>query len=112
VEDGQRLLEGDWIILLHQHGCSTCETAIPRYIDLLPRLQQAGVRLALVEVTQSGDNLYAGSDVWTSHLKPDHEWFASTPIVVWVQNGNVLQVRSGIDAAEASRVLADFGIVR
>lgn len=105
IHDGEQLMEGDWIVLLHQHGCSMCQAAIPTYLESLPRLRDAGVRLALIEVTPTGENMHHESGVWTSHLTTDHEWFASTPIVARVRDGEVLHVHTGQDAADASRVL-------
>ncbi len=111
VQDGERLMEGEWVVLLHQHGCGTCEAAIPTYRESMAKLISGGVRLALIEVSPSGESRHSGDDVWTSHLKTGHEWFATTPVVVHVKNAEVVQVQAGHDAADGVAVLSDWGIV-
>lgn len=99
IDEGTQLAQGEWIILIHQHGCGTCAAAIPVYRHLANF--RPSWRLALVEMPPYGTS---PASERTSHavvslrLDSSRKWFANTPVVLRVVDGVVL---GGVDGGSA-----------
>lgn len=110
IENGDILLDGEWIIVLYQHGCSTCQLAIPRYRESMSGNHTGYPRLALIEVNAADEVHWSNGGVWESHLLAEYDWSVSTPVVLHVHNAKVFQVETGEDAIDARRLLSEWGI--
>jgi hypothetical protein len=110
IQDGTPLLQGDWLVLLHRHDCSTCQRAIPNYAAALRSSPRSFAKLALVEAPPyAGQPAELSADiVFTSRLMEGFDWFVATPVVIYSRNGRVLHVTSGEQAVDAERVLENW----
>jgi len=89
IDVGNRLAEGQWLVLLYHHGCHDCERAIPIYEDLAGR--STTTKVALIEMPPYGNRGGHGpSGCVNGRLSDKRDWFATTPVVVLVREGKVL----------------------
>lgn len=108
IPDSNRLLHGRWVAILHQHDCSVCQDALPKYQAILPT---PATQLALIEMPPFADGAtIESSGLQHYRLPADHDWFATTPIVLLVQDGIIQREASGEDAADAERVVKDWSV--
>jgi len=96
-----RVMSGNWVVLIYHAGCESCHRAIANYESTANaaagnRLDAQFAFLALDLESQRGTpkfkNIVGGS------LEANHEWIASTPVGLYLQNGTVVKVASGEEA--------------
>ena len=101
---GQRLAVGNWIIMFYHASCGECRAAIPVYEQLAQKETPSGKRahVAFVRVPtgsgMSSRGLFHSDLPLHATLGANHQWFATTPIVVELRNGIVYQVATGSSA--------------
>jgi hypothetical protein len=111
IADGNELRSGDWLVVMYSYDCESCLRAIPRYqrwmatgFDGKSRTRFAFV--AMPPAAPVGEDPVAASPAYKRMvLRPDHDWFATTPVVVAIQNGRVLFATDGEKAAEPPAIL-------
>jgi hypothetical protein len=106
IDVGSQIARGDWLVLLYRYDCEHCQRAVPRYAALTAT--PAGVRqgwpsVALVEIppyAPAGQELVRPDMlVRAGRLSADHDWFASTPVAVRLNEGQVFATAES-DSAE------------
>ena len=103
------LKQGDWVVLLHRDGCTTCERAIPMYETLVKWGLSGHPSIALIKVPPSErDDAFAWANA-TLTLSDRWEWFASTPVVVALRGGMVIHVETGEAAIDPTSFLDAAG---
>jgi hypothetical protein len=104
IENGDQLRTGRWLLVLYHYDCDSCLQAIPNYRlwamaagndDTRPRL----AFIAMPPVAPEGQEPVTPSATYQRLLlRPDHDWFATTPVVVALKDGRVFVAVDG-DAA-------------
>jgi len=100
IDIGDKLKEGKWLVMLYHHNCPNCREAI-HGLRLLA--EQAGVHsVAMIEMPPylKSPSGFGSREVTLLHgrLSDRHKWFAETPFVLTLQDGNT------IEADQASRM--------
>jgi hypothetical protein len=99
IDSSDRLQSGRWLVLLYHYDCDDCLSAIPRYEALAqshPGYQMAFV--AMPPLATDGGPVSLSADYLSLKLRPDHDWFATTPIFAALQDGVVVSAGGGKDA--------------
>jgi hypothetical protein len=108
IIDGGSLQKGRWLVVFYHFDCDTCRQAIPAYLSHLDELTVNGARMAFVQMPPdppADQDLVAPSrDYLHLKLRPDRDWFATTPVVVAVEDGKVIWAKDGEDAAEPPHI--------
>jgi hypothetical protein len=98
IDGSAPLRDGRWLVILYHFDCSDCRAAIPAYEALADR-----VHIAFVAMPPLGPSPVADSPAYLSlTLRPDHEWFATTPLVAALQDGSVVSAEGGDNAVHPS----------
>jgi hypothetical protein len=101
IDVGDRLRIGQWLVVLYHADCSTCREAIPAY-DLM----SSSHAIAIVEMppyASSDEKLTSpGSKALIGQLSDNREWFATTPVVLLLDDGVVRDVSEGEPADAVS----------
>jgi hypothetical protein len=92
------LSQGKWIVLLHQHDCTDCQAAVPRYKQLALQATDHPLRVAIVEVPPFGDIDISDSSCSYGRLREDHDWFIHTPMEIRLDDGIVVSASSKLPA--------------
>lgn len=87
---------GRWVVLMYHASCGECERTIPTYQRAAQKSQESGrpLRMAFVRVASNIDKsaspvrACSGKMVW-GILNTSHQWFATTPVAVEMENGKV-----------------------
>jgi thiol-disulfide isomerase/thioredoxin len=101
IDIKQRLKSGVWVVLLYHYDCPDCAKAIPEYEELYKSLKgnENTIDFAFVEMPPYGDKKQQliNPDSETAHgrLSAAKEWFLQTPVVVVIDNGQVLKAWEG-----------------
>lgn len=101
VDIGEQLMLGDWIVLLHQHGCSKCQETVPKYTELAALLAKRGssTRVALIEIPPFASGETPGRLATTylsGRISNAREWFVHTPVEITVRDGIVTHVHDDL----------------
>ena len=98
----QRLAHGNWIVLFYHANCDECQQAIPVYEALAQSENIGGTspRIAFIRVptgpaTPQPPGLFHTNAALHGTLDDTHEWFATTPTAVELQNAVVMRSVSG-----------------
>jgi hypothetical protein len=102
IDSAEQLRTGRWLLILYHYDCDNCLKAIPAYIALansISRAKPSNPRIAFIvmpPVAPVGQDPIPDSPNY-SHLilRPIHDWFATTPVVVAIDNGIVLFAADG-----------------
>jgi hypothetical protein len=101
---------GIWVVLLHRADCPTCHDAMPRY-RALARAGGADAQLALLQMPSQDDASDDEPGPWVSgRIRPDRQWFLTTPSALVLRDGIVLAAAQGADAVDPSGLLRSAGI--
>lgn len=106
IDIGEQLASGKWLVVLHHHDCSTCREAIPRYEQLARSTarQATSPLVALVEMPPYGSSddqqVLSPSSCLLGKLTDQREWFATTPLVVTLEDGQVVAWIEGEQAID------------
>ncbi len=93
IDIGNRLTEGQWVVLLYHHNCPKCQEALPRYIVLAEKWQMEGNGggIALIEVPPySNQPLAVTREAVYGRLNDNKEWFVQAPMEIKLENGIVI----------------------
>jgi hypothetical protein len=100
----ESLDEGAWTVLLYHHNCPQCEAALDA---LVQGPHRASGRIALVELPpyspRTAPQLAGCASCQAGRLDEARDWFAQTPVTLYLVNGTVIQVddRAGQQHTEA-----------
>jgi hypothetical protein len=96
IDGSAPLKSGRWLLLFYHYDCDDCRQAIPAYRALAPGDAFRIAFIAMPPLAPAGQDPVADS---TDHahlsLRPDHDWFATTPVVAALQDGRVLAAADG-----------------
>jgi len=102
IDRSDSLRHGRWLILFYHFDCDSCLEAIPRYMSIATSMTSTGVNgprvafIAMPPVAPAGqDPVSPSSDYSRLVLRPDHDWFATTPVVAAIEDGSVLWADEG-----------------
>lgn len=84
IDIGEKLKDGDWLMLLYHHDCPKCQEAIAE----LTRNKQS-VPLVCVEVPPYGSNGKSAVGYTAARLRADRDWFVATPATLRITGGRV-----------------------
>jgi thiol-disulfide isomerase/thioredoxin len=93
----QRLKSGMWVVLLYHYDCPDCAKAIPKYEELNKSLKgnENAIDFAFVEMPPYGDKkqqlISPDSEITHGKLSAAKKWYLQTPVVVVIDNGQVLR---------------------
>jgi hypothetical protein len=97
IDMGDRLSEGDWVVMLHRPGCEACRNALPLF-EARATVQTKppnAVRWALVEVPEEGvssaETVRHGL-LLNGRLRGTKRWVVRTPVILYLRDGVVTQV--------------------
>lgn len=104
IDCGNQLRRGRWLLVLYHYDCDSCRQAIPKYrsLALNSRNDSGQPYLAFIAVPPLApggqDPVPPSASYAHLSLRPDHDWFATTPVVVALQDGKVLVAADGENA--------------
>jgi hypothetical protein len=96
IDLGSQLRIGQWLVVLYRGDCPTCQKLVPQ----IDQLTQAGsVSVALIEMPPyqtEALKLDSPQAAWVAgRLSDRKEWFATTPVVILLDNGIVRGISEG-----------------
>jgi methylamine utilization protein MauE len=102
IDNASPLRSGRWIVLLYHYDCDDCLRAIPQYQALARSNSRLHIAFAAIPPAAPAgrDPVADSADYLHLTLRADHDWFATTPIVAAIQNGQVLAAASGENAMQ------------
>jgi hypothetical protein len=104
IDGSLPLRNGRWLVVLYHYDCETCLRAIPNYRSLGANPLDSDVHIAFVQMPPDPpageDPVVPSSNYLHLKLRPDHEWFATTPVVVAIEDGRVMAANDGEKAVE------------
>jgi hypothetical protein len=89
IDIGDRLKQGEWLVVLYHHDCSVCARAI-RDLEQRARGGQRG-QVALIEVPplQAQPDLPRAGFVYGRLDSDGPQWFVTTPVMIHLTEGVV-----------------------
>jgi Methylamine utilisation protein MauE len=100
IKGDSALKTGRWLLVLYHYDCDDCLRAIPLYCALAGRPRHVAF-VAMPPVAPPGqDPVPASGDYLRLSLRPDHDWFATTPVAVALQDGRVIAAAEGEQAMQ------------
>jgi len=93
IDIGEKLQKGNWLILLYHHDCPSCAKAIHKYeqISRLAARREDFPQIAFVEVPPYSPSPASQNGPCTlGRLSDAKQWFVSTPTVVLLKTGRVV----------------------
>jgi hypothetical protein len=100
------LKSGKWLVVLYHYDCEDCLKAIPVYQALAA--SQSPVRVAFIAMppfaTAGQEPVAESTDYLHLRLRPDYDWFATTPVVIQLGDGRVLAAAEGAGALEPAKI--------
>ena len=116
TEGANPLRQGRWLVVLYHPDCDSCRAAIPLYAALATATEAAAERdqtkprIAFVAmppvVTPADDPVVPSTAYLHLNLKPDHDWFATTPVVAAIDDGRVIFAAEGEQAVQPPTIAA------
>jgi len=91
-------------VLFYHYDCDRCLQAIPLYRSAASSMRAAGsnVRFAFVAMPPTApagrDPVSSTSNDSRMSLRPTHDWFASTPLAVAIDEGTVVWAQDSDEA--------------
>jgi hypothetical protein len=110
IDGASVLSSGRWLVVLYHYDCDACLQAIPNYSTWARTNAKDSfhAKLALIAMpplpSASQDPILPSSEFERFALRSDHDWFATTPVVVALENGRVLTALDGNDAIHPPNV--------
>lgn len=112
IDIGEFLAEGKWVVLLYRHDCEVCHEAMKEYGDISYTLDELAGRpaVALIEMPpyEDKDIPMVGSFI-EGKLADTKDWYVTTPVIVVLEDGNVVFSSEGI-VPEEETLLSFFQI--
>jgi hypothetical protein len=115
AEIGSEIERGRWVVVIYSKECEHCREMVPELVrrsqktghgsdEATERRSDAGRRWCFVEMPPyagEGEALVPISDRYLSlRLSGQHEWFASTPVVIWLEDGKVAKVKESAQLSD------------
>lgn len=108
IDGSDALRHGRWLVVIYHHDCHTCRQAIPNYQSLAMEANAGTDRarprvafIAMPPLAAPGEDPVTPSSAYLHlSLRPDHEWFATTPVVAALEEGRVLRAVEGEQAVQ------------
>jgi hypothetical protein len=102
INGGSELRNGRWILVFYHYDCDSCLEAIPLYQSIATSMNETHSHkpkvafIAMPPLAPTGQDPVSPSSNY-SHLilRPDHDWFATTPVVAVIEDGRVLWADEG-----------------
>jgi hypothetical protein len=105
---GKQLTAGRWVVLLVHRDCDHCIAAVPRYVSAVTATGDRW-HLALIEMPPYADA--PAAPPWqlapgqiAGRLDTSRDWFATTPVAVYLNDGKVVAAHEGEAAAAPDRL--------
>jgi hypothetical protein len=103
IDNSNQLRSGRWLLIFYHFDCDSCLKAIPQYqaFAVSEFAGKAGIRVAFIAMPSAsvgGDPVSVSSNYQRLALRPYHDWFATTPVAVALENGRVIEAKEGEDA--------------
>ena len=104
---GEKLDTGTWTLVLYHHDCHKCQAFLANYANFVREHQTDRMRrhsaLALIEVPpfDESDTFRLPRDLTDAghgRLSESRKWFVETPVAIYLSNGVVRAVNTGVDA--------------
>lgn len=101
IDIKQQLQNGLWVVLMYHYDCPDCAKAIPEYEKMYDSLKgnQNAINFAFIEIPPYGNANQQlpsqDSKVTLGKLSDKKKWFYQTPVVVVINDGQVLKVWEG-----------------
>jgi len=101
IDGAEELRAGRWLVVFYHYDCDTCRQAIPKYRALATGTENHAdacrvAFIAMPPIAPPGeDPIPPSPDYLRLSLRPDHDWFATTPVVAAIDNGKVLSAADG-----------------
>jgi uncharacterized membrane protein YoaK (UPF0700 family) len=93
INIGSQIAHGRWLILLVHHDCEDCRAAIARF----QAMGTSAPPLAVIEMppyADAGEKLVDAPTI-LGRLDTSHDWFATTPVALRLEDGTVRQAAEG-----------------
>lgn len=97
IDIGDKLKDGEWLVLLYHHDCPKCQEAIRK---LQKGIGQAAdtQRVALIEMppydSNMGTSLAEEPAIFRGQLSNARKWSASTPETMTLNHGQIIEVNN------------------
>ncbi len=106
IDIGDQLAEGEWMVVMYHHKCLRCSEAVEEYNALAGALaaESDGLSVALIEMPPYGRMACprcGDSPCVLGRLANVKQWFLTTPSVVVVDQGRVVEVNPRESAGRA-----------
>lgn len=111
IDCGRSVMSGTWVVVIFHHDCDHCRRAVPKYEALAEQTREVrgSPGIATVEMppyADAGHELVApGVAALAGRLSDKHEWFAQTPVVVKLIDGQVVAVATGEQAEDPAFIM-------
>lgn len=115
IDIKKQLQSGLWVVLLYHCDCPDCAKAIPLYEEMYQsfKANETAINFAFIEMPPYGDEkqqlVNPDSEVTRGRLSDAKKWFLQTPVVIVLDNGQVLKDWVGIAPGFDELLNAAFG---
>jgi uncharacterized membrane protein YphA (DoxX/SURF4 family) len=104
IDIGDKLKEGEWLVLLYHHDCPKCQDVISDLVSgkFWEKGRVVQNQIALIEMPPFGDsNVVSQNTQFTSgRLNTANDWFAETPVLLFLNKGVVVGRGEGGEGRE------------
>lgn len=104
IDGGGPLRRGRWLLVFYHYDCDSCREAIPIYETLATATstKPGSPKIAFIAMPPIAppdqEPVSSSSHCLRLTLLSDHDWFATTPVVAALDDGNVLWADDGDNA--------------
>lgn len=103
------LMQGNWVLVLYRRNCQDCEKLMPEVqsLALTAAADAAGTHIAVVEMPSysppDSSLAVAMPNILLGRLSAARDWFAATPLVVGLCDGQVVFAQDSADGLALRR---------
>jgi len=101
IDIKEQIQSGSWVVLMYHYDCPDCAKAIPEYEEMHKSLKgnDNAINFAFIEMPPYGNEnqqlIGRDNDVVRGKLSDKKKWFYQTPVVVVLNDGQVLKAWEG-----------------
>jgi len=101
IDKKAQLQTGLWVVLMYHYDCPDCAQAIPKYEEMYKSLKgnENAINFAFIEMPPYGNEkqqlVSPDSEIVRGRLSEAKKWYAQTPVVVVLDNGQALKAWEG-----------------
>jgi len=107
IDIGERLKQGDWLLIFYHNDCSACREKVPKYEKeaKLSDRTEGGLRTVFIEMPpySAGADQLVEAGFHMGKLDDRYDWFVKTPLVVRIRNGIVVSSAEDLELSVNSR---------